>query len=158
MLQFFAKILARLAALKYRRRIEEALALHHRGEVRRDGLKLISCSTRLEVEWYARDIHPWDRADPDGKRGSLFVRQSIVDTEGAIGRLFRLLPEIDAIEVIIREQGSDHVIMAGTVHRSAPIPDTNLSLGMQLRQRGLKYYSDGLRFEPLSSIEEPYYP
>jgi len=82
----------------------------------------------------------------------------MVDTEGAIGRLFGLLPEIDAIAVTIREQGSDHIIMAGTVHRSAPIPDTNLSLGMQLRQRGLKYYSDGLRFEPLSSIEEPYYP
>jgi len=128
--------------------------LHLRGEARRDGLKLKSMNTRLEIEWYARDIHPWDRDDSQEKRSALFVRGSLDDTDAAITRLFQTLPEIDVIELTVLQQHSECTIMAGTVNRSAVAPDSRLSAGMRLWQRGIKYHSDGFRFEPLASIRQ----
>jgi hypothetical protein len=90
-----------MGAVISRRRIERALALHVRGEVRSDGLKLWRLSNRLEIEWRARDIHPWDRHDPPDKRASLFVRQSLADTESAITRLFQALPQVDMIALTV---------------------------------------------------------
>src|SRR5581483_5487603 len=141
---FWAAAVRKFDAFRYRRRIRKALALHLRGEARRDGLRIKGISTQLDIEWYARDIHPWDRADFEEGRSELFVRHTLADTEAAIGRLFSFLPEINAITVGVREQTSGNVIMAGTICRSAPpMPDTSLSLGMQLRRRGITYYSDG---------------
>jgi hypothetical protein len=45
----------------YHHRIKRALALNSRGEARRDGLTVDSVSSRLEIRWRARGIHPWDR-------------------------------------------------------------------------------------------------
>jgi hypothetical protein len=82
-----------------RKAIQDALALHHRGEARRDGLNLIQASHHLEIEWHARDVHPWDRASKKpGDREFLFAQQSIADTDAALSRLFNELPEIDVIE------------------------------------------------------------
>lgn len=153
---FWTAALRGFDEFRYRRRIRKALALHLRGEARRDGLRIKGIRTQLDIEWYARDIHPWDRADLEEARSGLFVRHTLADTEAAIGRLFSFLPEIDAITVGVREQNSGNVIMAGTICRSAPMPDTSLSLGMQLRRRGITYYSDGSRFESLGSMHEPY--
>ena len=74
----------RLDSLRYRQRIEHAFALHLRGEVRNDGLKLKKLSNRLEIEWWARDIHPWDRHRSPEQRAWLFFRQSLADTEAAL--------------------------------------------------------------------------
>jgi len=137
--------------LRYRRGIERALALHLRGEVRNDGLKLRRLSTRLEIEWQARDVHPWDREDPPEKKAMRLVLQSLADTEAAIVRLFQNLPQVDIIALTVREHNSEKLIMTGTVHRSDPEPATGLSVGMRLWKRGVKYHSDGLVFEPLSS-------
>ena len=145
------RIIRRLGAWRFRLGIDQALALQLRGEVRRDGLKLRSLSTRLEVEWYAREIHPWDRDDPPEKSSARFVRDSLADTEAAIGRLFDILPEVDIIRVTVREPASNSVIMAGDVCRCAPEPDARLSVGMRLWKRGIRYHSDGLCFEPLGS-------
>ena len=51
------------------------------------------------------------------------------------------------------EPATEEVIVAGTVHRSAEAPDTGLSAGMRLWQRGITFHSDGWRFEPLESLE-----
>ena len=134
-----ANLFQRLDSMRYRRGIEHALALHLRGEVRNDGLELKNLSTRLEIEWWARDIHPWDRNDPPEQKTWLFFRQSLADTEAAIARLFQDLPQVDVIALTVRERNSESVIMAGTVDRSAAEPDAQLSVGMRLWQRGITY-------------------
>jgi hypothetical protein len=143
----------KLDALRYRRGIERALALHRRGEARRDGLKLKKLSNRLAIEWQARDVHPWDRHNPPERKGALLVRQSLADAEAAITRLFQFLPQIDVIALTVLDHNSESVIMAGTVYRSAEEPDAELSVGMRLWERGVKYHSDGWVFEPLGSAE-----
>lgn len=142
-------LIQRLDTLRYRRGIERALALHLRGEVRNDGLKLKKLSNRLEIEWQARDVHPWDRDDPPDRKASILVRQSLADTEAAITRLFQTLPTVDVIALTVREHNSERLIMAGTVHRSDAEPAAELSAGMRLWQRGVRYHSDGWFFEPL---------
>lgn len=142
-------LLQRLEKLTYRRGIERALALHLRGEVRSDGLRLKKLSNRLEIEWWARDIHPWDRHHPPDRRAWLFFRQSLADTEAAITRLFQALPHVDIIALTVLERNSESVIISGTVDRCAVEPDAGLSVGMRLWQRGITYHSDGSRFEPL---------
>jgi len=147
----FASLVQRLDSVRYRRGIERALALNLRGEARRDGLKIGRVSNRLEIEWRARDVHPWDRQDPPDRRALLYVRQSLSDTEAAIRRLFQNLPQLDVIALTVLEHDSDSVIMTGTVHRSEPEPAAQLSAGMRLWKRGVKYHSDGWVFEPLGS-------
>jgi hypothetical protein len=142
-------LIQRVDALRYRRGIERALALHLRGEVRNDGLKLRKLSNRLEIEWQARDVHPWDRDDPPDKKSLRLVQQSLTDTEAAIARLFRTLPQVDVIALTVREYNSEKLIMAGTVDRSEAEPDAELSAGMRLWRRGVKYHSDGWVLEPL---------
>lgn len=114
-------------------------------------MKVEKLTNRLEIEWRARDVHPWDRHDPPDRRALLYVRQALSDTEAAIMRLFQGLPQLDVIAVRVLEHNSDRVIMAGTVYRSEPEPAAELSAGMRLWKRGVKYHSDGWVFEPLGS-------
>jgi hypothetical protein len=148
-------MIRRLDAFRYRRRIDRALALHLRGEVRGDGLTFKKMSTHLEIEWMARDIHPWDLDEPADRKALLFVQQTLTDTEAAITRLFETLPQTDVVSVKVLEKATEGVIMAGTIYRSAMEPDTSLSVGMRLWQRGIKYHSDGLWFELRGSSEGP---
>ena len=104
--------------------IQESLALHHRGEVRRDGLSLNRASHHLEIEWRARDIHPWDRTDDTEIKDSLFAEQSAADADAVLSRLFKALPEIDVIEFRVIHPDSNARILAGTVERAAPVPRT----------------------------------
>jgi hypothetical protein len=146
--------MAKLIQKRYRRKIERALALHLRGEVRRDGLKLKKLSNRLEIEWWARDIHPWDCNDSPDRRAWLFFRQCLADTEAAVTRLFQALPQVDVIALTVLERNSESVILSGTVDRCAAEPDAELSVGMRLWQRGIMYHSDGSRFEPLGPSDD----
>jgi hypothetical protein len=155
MWRLLANLTKRLDALRYRRGIERALALHLRDEVRSDGLTLKKLTNRLEIEWSARDIHPWDRNDLPEEKASLFVRQCLADTDAAITRLFRELPQVDTIALTVLEPHSESVIMAGTVDRDVVEPDAGLSVGMRLWQQGIKYHSDGFQFESLGSADDP---
>jgi hypothetical protein len=138
-----------------RHNVEWALALHRRDEVRSDGLKPISLSSHLEIEWRARKIHPWD----GGRRwesDSLFVEQSLADTDAAITRLFEALPHIDAIMLRILHPSSEAAIIAGTVYRSAAFDmDGSLSFGMRLKKLGLRFRSTGVSLEPLEADAVP---
>jgi len=125
----------------YHRRIRRALALNLRGEARRDGLTVDKMSSRLEIRWRARDIHPWDRHLSTHEREVLFAEQALADTEAAVVRLFEKLPQIDVIDLSVVEPASEILIAAGTVHRSdlnAPRPRL-LSVGMRLREVGITY-------------------
>ncbi|MGA2879713.1 MAG: hypothetical protein ABSG13_12250 [Bryobacteraceae bacterium] len=151
MLHFLKALLRRLDRDRYQHDIERALALHLRGEARGDGLDPVSLTTQLQIEWRARDIHPWDRGllSP-ARRAAAFVEQSLADTEAAIYRLFDALPQVDVIALRVLDQAAETVIISGTVSRLAvSARDENLSIGMRLLYLGLTYHSAGSLFEPL---------
>ena len=112
-------ILEQFGQWRCRRNVRRALALHRRGEARRDGLELLRARQRLEVRWRSRDIHPWDAAVSPDRKAQFFREQLAVDTEAAILRLFRALPQIDRIDLQVLEPASDAVLLSGTVYRSA---------------------------------------
>jgi hypothetical protein len=135
---------------RYHRCIKQALALHLRGEARRDGLTVDNVSSRLEIRWRARDIHPWDRDLAKYEREVMFTEQALADTEAAVYRLFERLPQVDVIELSVLEPKSETQIATGTVHRSdlnAARPDL-LSVGMRLREVGVTY-----RFAPPEKVD-----
>jgi hypothetical protein len=130
--------LGKRKASKGRTAIQDALSLHRRGEERRDGLTLTQASHRLEIEWRARDIHPWDRDSEPEERELLFTEQSIADADAALSRLFNKLPEIDVIEFGVTHPDSHQRILAGTVERAARMPGTRgLSPRTRLWHRGV---------------------
>jgi hypothetical protein len=151
MLHVLEAFLHKIEGYRYRRNVDCALALHRRGEVRRDGLIPLSIATHLEIEWRARDVHPWDRSIlSPAERATTFVRQSLADTEVAIYRLFAALPHIDVISLKVLDQISENVIISGTVSRPAiSAKDEKLSIGMRLMYLGLTYHSAGSLFEAL---------
>jgi hypothetical protein len=127
---------------RFRHSVEDALALHRRGEVRSDGLKLDGMSSHLEIRWHAREIHPWDRDLLRGSRKqAAFAEQALADTEAAILRLFEKLPHVDVIELSVLEPASEKLLAAGTVHRTDVRARRAhlLSVGMRLRDIGVQY-------------------
>ena len=151
MLHVLEALLRKIDGYRYRRNVECALALHRRGEVRRDGLNPVNIATHLEIEWRARDIHPWDRSIlSPAERATAFVKQSLADTEAAVHRLFAALPHVDVISLKVLDQISENVIISGTVSRPAISADAErLSIGMRLMYLGLTYHSAGSLFEAL---------
>src|SRR5580692_7274121 len=151
MLHVLETLFRKLNGHRYRRNITRALALQHRGEVRSDGLTPISVTTHLDIEWHARDIHPWDRERlSPAQRAEAFVQQSIADAESAICRLFEALPQVDVLTVKVLDRRSENAIISGSVARSDfAVRDEQISIGMRLRYLGLVYHSSGLLFEPI---------
>jgi hypothetical protein len=144
-------LLRKLDGHRYKHDIGRALALHLHGEVRSDGLDPINITTQLQIEWRARDVHPWDRGllSP-ARRAAAFVEQSLADTEVAIHRLFEALPQVDVIALRVLDRTSETVIISGAVSRAAVAAnDENLAIGMRLLYLGLTYRSAGSLFEPL---------
>ena len=123
---------------QFRRKIRNALALQRRVEARSDGLELHRVSSRLEISWYARATHPWDRdASVDSTR---LIEQCAKDAEAAISRLFQTLPEIDVIAATVLDRQSGAVIMEGTVYRSS-LEVTAASTRMRLVNWGMRFTS-----------------
>jgi hypothetical protein len=141
MSQILKRWLHKLQLLLYRHKVKDALALHRRGEARSDGLTLDNVSSRLEIRWRARDIHPWDHALSGYEREIVFADQALADTEAAIWRLFDKLPHVDVMEVSVLEPGSERLIAEGTVYRSAlsAASPRLRSTGMRLRELGVRY-------------------
>jgi hypothetical protein len=160
MLYVLRPLFRKLDAFRYQRNIEGALALHRRGEVRKDGLTAVSVATHLEIEWRARDLHPWDRPLLSrGEMAAAFVRQSLADTEAAVQRLFEALPQVDVLTLRVLDHASETVIISGSVARAdVSNRDERLSIGMRLRYLGLTYHSAGSFFEPLEHDPCPAIP
>src|SRR5579862_9501877 len=114
----FRRLLQRLTATVHKTSVENALALHRRGEARDDGLVLIKASHHLEIEWEARGIHPWDQGRSEHEKQTLFCKQCYEDTEAAVSRLFAELPDVDAIQFRVVRPNSDNEVLTGTVTRS----------------------------------------
>jgi|SRR5579862_8988978 len=153
MWRFLETYLGKLDLWLYNHNIHRALALHLRGEVRRDGLVLKNACNRLEIQWRARDIHPWDRDLSFDTEESLFAEQTLADTEAAICRLFEALPQVDVIELSVLGRRPESAIMSGTIHRSALRAARRglMSTGMRLMDLGVRYHLSGWEFQSLNS-------
>jgi hypothetical protein len=147
MWQILKNCLHGLKLRMYRGRIGRVLARIGRGDVRRDGLRLNRICNRLEIQWRARDIHPWDRSLPLESSAAALVEQTLADTEAAIARLFEALPQVDVIDLTVLGPASETTVLAGTVHRSV-LTDSRrlLSVRMRLRELGVDYRLSGSRF------------
>lgn len=131
-------------------RVGHALALTPRGAIRNDVLAINGLVVALRVEWFARDIHPWDRDLPERRKSELFAQQCLEDVDAAILRLFERLPEIDVLEIAVLERSSKSKIIAGVVHRTDLDAQVGPSLGMRLKTIGINYLCADLRLEPIA--------
>jgi hypothetical protein len=131
-------------------RMLAALALH-RGGVRSDGLPLRFCCNRLEIEWLARDIHPWYQNSLGVvERAKLFAEQCLADADAAVDRLLTALPEVDVIELRVLDPDSSDLILTGSVRRCDVSKSGFPSPGMKLKELGCRYRLNNWRFEPLN--------
>ena len=131
------------------RRVNRALALKPRGAIRKDILAINSLKVGLRIEWFARDVHPWDHDLPEKRKAELFAQQCLEDVDAAIPRLFEQLPEIDVLEIKVLERASKSKIIAGVIHRSDLEAQVGSSLGMRLKTIGINYRCADLRLEPI---------
>jgi hypothetical protein len=100
------------------KRVERALRVPPRGGCAGDRLVLTRVSTQLQVEWCARDVHPWDRDLPVDQRDERFFEQCRQDTIAAVQQMFAHLAEIDVIEIrVVEPQPPARTILAGAVSR-----------------------------------------
>jgi hypothetical protein len=126
------------------RMVRRALTLRPRGAIADDVLVLNSLRVsgpRLQLEWYARDIHPWDRDLPNSRQAELFSKQALQDTDAALMRLFRSLPEIEEVEFkVLKPMTCGGVILTGVVDRETALdPAPSPSLRMRLKMLGVRY-------------------
>ena len=140
----------RLAEGRLRRLVTKALALKPRGFAPKDVLALTELSGQLQLEWRARDIHPWDRDQPPARQAELFREQALHDTDDAVVRLFQLLPEIDALGIRVLAPRDTRLMLAGTVSRREAFATRSLSSpGMRLTLMGVRYHVTEGHLEPL---------
>ena len=128
-----------------------ALEVDRRAGIRNDGLSLKNMRNRLEVEWQAREIHPWDQGLPPERAAQRFVQQCLEDVGAAISWLFARLPDTDEIELWVLDPTSGHPIVAGTVIRAEAAAAMAGSVGMKLKSLGLVYRVANWQFESLGN-------
>jgi hypothetical protein len=145
------KFVTYLGQQRLRRKVIGALEVNRRAGIRNDGLSLKSMRNRLEVEWRAREIHPWDQGLPPERAAQKFVLQCLEDVDAAISRLFATLPETDEIVLRVLDPTSGNPIVAGAVTRAQAVAATAESLGMKLKLLGLVYRLANWQFESLGS-------
>src|SRR3984957_16909176 len=129
------------------RKVERALSLNQRGEVRSDGLQLTSAKLTLRIDWLPREIHPWDRDLPTAQAERLLTQQCLDDANAAITRLFAEIPVLDTIELCVRRDISRPPILRGTIHRDSLRGNHYASTGMRLRAIGLSFRMSNLCLE-----------
>ena len=118
-----------------------ALQLTPRGFVANDGLVLIRLSGHLHVEWLARIVHPWELCSQRKREAELFRDQTIRDTGESIVKFFERLPDINAIDVRVREPSPpNRILLIGRVDREDALATRSLvSPDMRFRIMGLRW-------------------
>jgi hypothetical protein len=131
------------------RSVTRALSLKPRGAVAHDVLTMSKLSGQIQVEWVARDIHPWDRDQPEEEKSQLFLQQCLGDVDVAIARLFYALPEIDAIEIRVMHPMTKSKLIEGTVNRATLLSSSGAPIAVKLSAMGLHFRRSNGGFEPL---------
>src|SRR6476646_10471119 len=93
------------------RRVSRALGLAPRPGERRRPPSLGRVSTQLKIEWYAHDVHPWDADLPPEQQAARFAEETLQHTAAAIRRAFERFPEVDALEIVVREPRRPHGVL-----------------------------------------------
>ena len=145
------KFLSNLVQQRLRHKVIGALEVNRHAGVRDEGLSLKSMRNRLELEWHARDIHPWDQGLAPEQAAQRFAEQCLEDVDAAICRLFATLPDTDEIGLRVFDPASGDPIMAGTVTRTEVAATTACSVGMKLKTLGLVYRLANWQFESLGT-------
>lgn len=124
-----------------RTRVARALKPAARGGVLNDVLSLKAVSACVTVEWYARDVHPWDRDLPAESQAELLLDTARIDTLAAIRALFGTLPEVSEMRIRVIEPHAPHqALFDGTVLREdADDVPTSVSPAMQLNILGIRH-------------------
>ena len=141
----------RLSKRRLRRLVLKALALTPRGFIPRDVLILTKLSGQLQVDWHARNIHPWNRTQPLHRQAELFRDLALNDTDTAVVRIFQTLPEINGLDVrVFAPQATNRLLLAGTVRRRDAIAArSHSSPGMRLKAMGVQYQIKNGHLAPL---------
>jgi hypothetical protein len=149
--------IARLHQMTLQQIVKKALKLAPRGGVRNDVLELNKLSKvldqELQLEWRARDVHPWDCELSPPRQAELFCQQALHDTESALLRLFQRLPDIDQIDFRVLEPHThDTIILAGSVEREEMLPACRSeSIKWRLMMIGVRFILAGDHLEPLAA-------
>jgi hypothetical protein len=134
------------------RRLTKALGIGRRPAESSGVATLNQVSTHLEIEWYARDVHPWDRDLPDKRKAVLFAEASLAQTATAIRRAFERFPEVSSLSIRVLAPRKPHgLLFSGSVLRRdlEGVPG-HLSPAMTLKLLGIDYQLiDGV-LEPLT--------
>jgi hypothetical protein len=77
------------------------------------------------------------------------ARQCLEDVDTAITRLFKRIPEIQVLEIVVRDHRSHAVIMVGVVDRDDLCGASTRALEMRLKTIGMQYRLSDCRFEPV---------
>jgi hypothetical protein len=131
-----------------------ALALAPRGAVPNDVLVVTNLSIPpLQIEWRARDLHPWDRDLSLALQTELFHGQALQDTEAALRRLFSVFPDMEQIVFRVLEPAApNRLIAAGNIARGEfDAADRFPSLRMRLYMMGVRIASVGGELAPVAA-------
>jgi hypothetical protein len=133
------------------RRVSRALGLEPRaGEPRRPAA-LGTVSTQLEIEWYAHNVHPWDEDLPPDGQEARFAEEAVQHTLSAIRRAFQRFPEVDTLQIMVRDPRKPHpVLFTGRVLRADSTACSNTpSPAMALKLLGIEFRMIDGRLQPL---------
>jgi hypothetical protein len=111
------------------------------GCVVNDRLVLHELSGQLQLEWYARAVHPWDRDLPPWRQVEAYFEQALADTDLAIRRIFQRLLEIDVIEIrVLDTQDPTKIMLVGVITRENALDaDLPYSPKMRLKMMVVQY-------------------
>ncbi len=135
-------------------RVKRVLALRSHRQGRDDGLELKSLRTTLQVEWIAREVHPWDRNRPPRSVQKLYTMQCLQDTHTAIEGLFKEISEVEALDIRVFSAPSQSLVIAGLVHREDLTHAIFDSPAMNLKTLGISFRMSSWRLEPLAAAED----
>ena len=120
--------------------VQRALAVSpRRGAVANDGLQIHALSARMQIEWTARFVHPWDHDLPQEERSGLFVYQCLHDVDQAIAQLFERFDVVDELDISVLDPKSNARIVTGVVTRADYLASRPLTTQMRLKTVGLAY-------------------
>ena len=119
--------------------VQRAMAVPRRGGVAHDALQIHALSARIQVEWMARPVHPWDLDLSTEEQSELFAEQCLQDVDQAVARLFEQLNAVDELDVCVLHPESSARILGGVVRRTDFLAAKRLSRQMRLKMAGLAY-------------------
>ena len=107
----------------------------------------------MQVEWIARDIHPWDRSISCELKERLHTQQCLDDTQAAIDRLFYAIPTLNSLRIRVFSESPRSLLITGVIKRNQLKLVRHLPVGMKLKTLGVQFRIANWKLEPLSALD-----